>query len=117
MIIKEITMVNERGKEYGMEVYLNTSSIKMIEQGLKKLNPKYTFYNAIPLLEKGEMSVAIVYITGCLHKVGNYRAMSEEFFDENNIDFFKYQNEVIGKLIECLADMNPSTKLDNNAGK
>ena len=116
MIIKDITMVNEKGKEFCMEVYLNTSSIKMIEQGLKKLNPKYTFYNAIPLLERGEMSVAIVYITGCMHKVNNYHAMNENFFDENMIDFFKYQNEVIGKLIECLADMNPSTKLEN-AGK
>ena len=113
MIIKEIIMVNERGKEFNMEVYLNTSSIKMIEKGLKLLNKNYTFYNAIPLLEKGEMSVAIVYITGCLHRVGNYRAMNEDFFDENNIDFFKYQNEIIGKLIECLTDMNPTTKTEN----
>ena len=116
MIVKEITMTSERGKEFNMEIYLNTSSIKMIEKGLKLLNKNYTFYNAIPLLEKGEMSVAIVYITGSLHRSGNYRAMDQEFFDENNIDFFKYQNEVISRLIECLVDMNPTTKLDN-AGK
>ena len=113
MIVKDMMMTNEKGKEFNMEIYLNTSSIKMIEQGLKKLNPKYTFYNAIPLLERGEMSVAIVYITGCLHRVGSYRAMNEEFFDENMIDFFKYQNEIIGKLIECLTDMNPTTKTEN----
>ena len=113
MIVKDMMMTNEKGKEFNMEIYLNTSSIKMIEQGLKKLNKNYTFYNAIPLLERGEMSVAIVYITGCLHRVGNYRAMNEEFFDENMIDFFKYQNEVIGKLIECLTDMNPTTKTEN----
>lgn len=112
MVVKDMTMTNEKGKEFNMEIYLNTSSIKMIEQGLKKLNPKYTFYNAIPLLERGEMSVAIIYITGCLHKVGNYRAMNEDFFDENNIDFFKYQNDVISKLIECLVDMNPTAKLE-----
>ena len=113
MIVKDMMMTNEKGNEFNMEIYLNNSSIKMIEQGLKKLNPKYTFYNAIPLLERGEMSVAIVYITGCLHRVGNYRAMNEEFFDENMIDFFKYQNEIIGKLIECLTDMNPTTKTEN----
>ena len=113
MIVKDMTMVNEKNKEFNMEIYLNTSSIKMIEKGLKQLNPKYTFYNAIPLLERGEMSVAIIYITGCLHKIGSYRAMNEEFFDENMIDFFKYQNEVIGKLIECLTDMNPTTKTEN----
>ena len=113
MIVKDMTMTNEKGKEFNMEVYLNTSSIKVIEKGLKQLNPKYTFYNAIPLLERGEMSIAIIYITGCLHRVGNYRAMDESFFDENNIDFFKYQNEVIGKLIECLADMNPTVKAEN----
>ena len=40
MIIKDMTVVNEKGKEFELEVYINTKSIMAIERDLKKLNPK-----------------------------------------------------------------------------
>ena len=44
MIIKDIKMENIHGKEFELEVYLNTKSVMNIERDLKALNPKYNYY-------------------------------------------------------------------------
>ena len=44
MIIKDIKVENEKGKEFELEVYINVKSIMAIERDLKQLNPKYNYY-------------------------------------------------------------------------
>ena len=48
MIIKDIRMENIHGKEFELEIYMNTKSVMAIERDLKALNPKLT---AIPLAQ------------------------------------------------------------------
>ena len=110
MIIKDITVVNEKGKEFELEVYINTKSIMAIERDLKKLNPKYNYFNALGLIEKGEMSVVLTYVCNCVHKRGEKRPVGIDFFDDNDIDYFKYSRDLISKLAECLEDNRPTVK-------
>lgn len=110
MIIKDILIKNEQGKEFEMELYINVSSMKNIERELKQISPKLNFYKAIPLIQQGELTIAIIFVGSCLHKRGEQRAVGSDWFDDNHVDFLKYANEMIVKLTECLADLNPSVK-------
>ena len=62
MIIKDIRMENIHGKEFELEIYMNTKSVMAIERDLKALNPKYNYYKCLHLIDEGEMSVLLVYI-------------------------------------------------------
>ena len=110
MIIKDVVVKNRDGKEIELEVYINVKSVMAIERDLKQLNPKYNYYNALPLIDKGELSVALVYVCNCIHKRGEKRPVGIDFFDDNNINFFDYSKELMGKLVECLVDNNPTVK-------
>ena len=115
MIIKDIKMENIHGKEFELEVYLNTKSVMNIERDLKALNPKYNYYKWLHLSEEGEMSVLLIYICNSLHKRGEKRPVGIDFFDDNDIDIFKYVNELIIKLAECLTDNKG--KIEQKEGK
>ena len=104
MIIKDIKMENIHGKEFELEVYLNTKSVMNIERDLKALNPKYNYYKCLHLIDEGEMTILLIYICNSLHKRGEKRPVGIDFFDDNDIDIFKYVNELIVKLAECLTD-------------
>ena len=90
-----------------------------VEKELKQINPKLNFYNAIPLIQQGEATVAIIYICSCLHKPNNFRCVDSEFFDKNNINYLDYANDLIIALIECLQQDTKATKenKNNNVGK
>lgn len=113
MIIKDITITNEDGKEFELEVYVNIKSIMAIERDLKILNPKYNYYTALPLIDKGEMTIALIYLCNSIHKRGEKRPVGLDFFDDNNINFFKYSSELMSKLVECLYDNNPTVKQES----
>ena len=110
MIIKDIKMENIHGKEFELEVYLNTKSVMNIERDLKALNPKYNYYKCLHLIDEGEMSVLLIYICNSLHKRGEKRPVGIDFFDDNDIDIFKYINDLIIKLAECLTDNKGSVE-------
>ena len=110
MIIKDIKIENEKGKEFELEVYINVKSIMAIERDLKQLNPKYNYYTALPLIDKGEMTITLIYICNSIHKRGEKRPVGIDFFDDNDIDFFKYSRELVLKLVECFRDNNPTVK-------
>ena len=110
MIIKDIKMKNIHGKEFELEVYLNTKSVMNIERDLKALNPKYNYYKCLHLIDEGEMSVLLIYICNSLHKRGEKRPVGIDFFDDNDIDIFKYINDLIIKLAECLTDNKGSVE-------
>lgn len=113
MIIKDITITNEDGKEFELEVYINIKSVMAIERDLKTLNPKYNYYTALPLIDKGEMTVTLIYICNSVHKRGEKRPVGIDFFDDNNINFFKYSGDLMLKLVECLHDNNPTVKQES----
>ncbi len=115
MIIKEHNLVSEDGKEFNMEIYLNTCSIRQVEKELHQIDKNLNFYTGIPLIMKGELSVALIYICSCMHSPNDFRVKDSLFFDKNNINFFKYSNELIGSIIECLNDMQPTK--ENKLGK
>ena len=119
MIIKDFSFETHDGKTIDMELFLNVASIKNIEKELKQINPKLNFYNAIPLIQQGEATVAIIYICSCLHKPNNFRCVDSEFFDKNNINYLDYANDLIIALIECLQQDTKATKenQNNNVGK
>ena len=119
MIIKDFSFETHDGKTIDMELFLNIASIKNIEKELKQINPKLNFYNAIPLIQQGEATVAIIYICSCLHKPNNFRCVDSEFFDKNNINYLDYANDLIIALIECLQQDTKATKenQNNNVGK
>ena len=110
MIIKDIKMENIHGKEFELEVYLNTKSVMNIERDLKALKPKYNYYKCLHLIDEGEMSVLLIYICNSLHKRGEKRPVGIDFFDDNDIDIFKYINDLIIKLAECLTDNKGSVE-------
>ena len=115
MIIKDIKMENIHGKECELEVYLNTKSVMNIERDLKALNPKYNYYKCLHLIDEGEMTILLIYICNSLHKRGEKRPVGIDFFDDNDIDIFKYVNELIVKLAECLTDNKG--KIEQKEGK
>ena len=118
MIIKDFSFETYDGKTIDMELFLNIASIKNIEKELKQINPKLNFYNAIPLIQQGEATVAIIYICSCLHKPNNFRCVDSEFFDKNNINYLDYANDLIIALIECLQDTKATKEnKNNNVGK
>ena len=115
MIIKDIKMANIHGTEFELEVYLNTKSVMNIERDLKALNPKYNYYKCLHLIDEGEMTILLIYICNSLHKRGEKRPVGIDFFDDNDIDIFKYVNELIIKLAECLTDNKG--KIEQKEGK
>ena len=110
MIIKDIKMENIHGKEFELEVYLNTKSVMNIERDLKALNPEYNYYKCLHLIDEGEMSVLLIYICNSLHKRGEKRPVGIDFFDDNDINIFQYVDELIIKLAECLSDNRGKVK-------
>ena len=114
MIVKDFEFETHDGKVIPMELYLNIASIKNIEKELKSINGKLNFYNAIPLIQQGEATIAIIYICSCLHKPNNFRCVDSEFFDKNNIDYLRYSNELVIALIECLQDTKATKEGKNN---
>ena len=115
MIIKDVKMENIHGKEFELEVYLNTKSVMNIERDLKALNPKYNYYKCLHLIDEGEMTILLIYICNSLHKRGEKRPVGIDFFDDNDIDIFEYVNELIIKLAECL--MDNKSKIEQKEGK
>lgn len=115
MIIKDIKMENIHGKEFELEIYMNTKSVMSIERDLKALNPKYNYYKCLHLIDEGEMSVLLIYICNSLHKRGEKRPVGIDFFDDNDIDIFKYVNDLVIKLAECLTDNKG--KVEQKEGK
>ena len=115
MIIKDIKMENIHGKEFELEVYLNTKSVMNIERDLKALNPKYNYYKCLHLIDEGEMTILLIYICNSLHKRGEKSPVGIDFFDDKDIDIFKYVNELIIKLAECLTDNKG--KIEQKEGK
>lgn len=110
MIIKDIVVKNDKDKEFELEVYLNIASIKGIERELKQIDPKLNFYKALPLIPQGEMTISVIFIGNCLHRRGEKRPVGSEWFDANDVNFFKYSDELIAKLTACLEDLNPTVK-------
>ena len=118
MIVKDFSFETYDGKVIPMELYLNIASIKNIERELKQISNKLNFYNAIPLIQQGEATIAIIYICSCLHKPNNFRCADSEFFDKNNIDYLHYSNELVIALIECLQDTKATKEnKSNNVGQ
>ena len=115
MIIKDIKMVNMDGKEFELEIYMNTKSVMAIERDLKMIDKKYNYYKCLPMLDDGEMSILLIYICNSLHKRGEKRPVGIDFFDDNDINIFEYVNELIVKLAECLSDN--SGKVKQEVGK
>ena len=115
MIIKDIKMENIHGKAFESDIYMNTKSVMAIERDLKALNPKYNYYKCLHLIDEGEMSVLLIYICNSLHKRGEKRPVGIDFFDDNDIDVFKYVNDLIIKLAECLTDNKG--KVEQKEGK
>ena len=70
----------------------------------------YNYFNALGLIEKGEMSVVLTYVCNCVHKRGEKRPVGIDFFDDNDIDYFKYSRDLISRLAECLEDNHPTVK-------
>ena len=62
MIVKDFEFKTQDEKVIPMELYLNVASIKNIERELKQVSNKLNFYNAIPLIQQGEATIAIIYI-------------------------------------------------------
>lgn len=114
MIVKDFEFKTHDEKVIPMELYLNVASIKNIERELKQVSNKLNFYNAIPLIQQGEATVAIIYICSCLHKPNNFRCVDSEFFDKNNINYLDYANDLIIALIECLQDTKATKESKSN---
>ena len=110
MIIKDIVVKNDKDKEFELEVYLNIASIKGIERELKQIDPKLNFYKALPLIPQGEMTISVIFIGNCLHRRGEKRPVGSDWVDSNDVNFFKYSDELIAKLTACLEDLNPTVK-------
>lgn len=110
MIIKDMMVKNNNGKEFELEIYINVKSIMAIERDLKQINPKYNYYNALSLIDKGEMTITLIYVCNCVHKRGEKRPVGIDFFDDNDINFFEYSKDLMQKLVECLLDNNPTVK-------
>ena len=113
MVIKDVVIENDKGKEFELEVYVNTKSVMAIERDLKQINPKYNYYNALGLIEKGEMSIVLIYVCNCVHKRGEKRPVGIDFFDDNDIDFFKHSKVLVEKLAQCLVDNHPTVKQES----
>lgn len=106
----EVTLKNIQGKEFELEMYMNINSIKTIEQEVKKIDKNLNYYKALPLIQKGELTIALIFVTCCLHRKGSKACVGLDWLDNNDIDFFQYSDELMTKLVECLEDNKPTVE-------
>nr|DAM71601.1 MAG TPA: hypothetical protein [Caudoviricetes sp.] len=114
MLDREITLSN--GKDYfDLEMYLGVGSMIAIEKELKaNYGADINFFSGLKLIEKGELTAALIYICGTLHEYGKISPIGLTYFDKHGINFLEYSNELTRKLISVIES---STKPSVNRKK
>lgn len=110
MVVRGYEVENGKGEKVELEIYINGKSVKQIEKELKGINPKYNFYNCLPLMSGGEMTIALIYLGGFVHKKGSKNSVGSDWFDDNDVSIFEHMESLFECVGHCLEDIKPTNK-------